>query len=330
MTPFRRALAALDRHWFAPASLRDLAIVRILTFGSQTLVFLWLPIGRARSLGEQLHQASAGGERYAPVVALRALLLPFGQLGAEPPSAEFLTATYGAAIVAGLLATVGLWARPAMLVAAAANLLLVAHHYSYGEYHHAEALMLIALGVLALGPSAAVWSVDAWRRQRRTGVARSDVSPFARWPLRLIQWVIALSYLSAAGAKLATGGLAWFNGYSMAFHYLVLGASGQHEVAALLATLPPRWHILPSVFGWAVEAFFFVAILWPRTAWLFVLGGVALHLGIYVAMGIAFFQTMLLYCVFIESLRRFGPRDLCRRRVGRTPGVRRAAAIATG
>ena len=68
--------------------------------------------------------------------------------------------------------------------------------------------------------------------------------------------------------------------------------------------------------AWLFEALFVVAVLVPRTAWLFVLGGVALHVSVYASMDIAFFQTMLLYGVFVDSLRRYPPR---------LPGVRRHA-----
>lgn len=324
----RRMLVALDCHWFAPASLRGLALVRILAFGSQTLVFLWFPDGRVRSVAEQLLQATAGAPQYVPLPALRLLLLPFGRLAHGPPSTAFLTATFAVAVVAGAMATVGLFARAAMLAAAAANLLIVAHHYSYGEYHHAEALMLIALGVLALGPSAAVWSVDAAWRRRRTGEVPPAESAFARWPLRSIQWTIALTYLSAAGAKLANGGLAWFNGYTMTYHYLTVALSTNRQAAAAMAALPPAWHIAPAAAGWLLEALFFVAILVPRAAWIFLLAGLGLHLGVYATMELAFFQTMVLYCVFAESLRLYGPRWLRPRGRPSHAGVRVAPATA--
>ena len=304
-----RVLALLDRHWFAPASLKDLAFVRIVAFASQTLVFLWYPV----TLREQLLQTTGAPDLYEPLLILRVLLAPFGQLGDTPPSATFLIGVYVVAIVAGVLATIGLFSRGAMLAATAANALLQAHHYSYGEFHHAEALMMIALGALAVGPSAEVWSVDAVRRRRRSGRPLSEMSVFARWPLRLIQWMIALSYLSAAGAKLANGGLAWFNGHTMTFHYVTIAIENDRAVPAYLATLPPALHIAPSVIAWLVEATFFVAILVPRLAWLLVVGGAALHLAVFATMGITFLQNIVLYSVFLESLRLHAPFALFRR-----------------
>lgn len=310
------ALQALDRHWFAPGRLSDLALVRIIAFGSQTGIFLWYPDARVRSLPEQLLQTSAGAHLYDPLPLLRIMLWPFGQLSAGPPEPAFLTTVYVIAVAAGALATIGLFARPAMLAAAAAHALIVAHHYSYGEYHHAEALMIIALGVLALGPSAQVWSVDAARRRRRTGSPNPALSEFARWPLRVVQWLLALSYLSAAMSKLVTSRLSWFNGHTMTFYYTAVALATDREAPAHMATLPPALHILPSIIAWVVEAVFFVAILKPRYTWVVLLFGALLHLTVYATMGIAFFQTLLLYSVFVEHLRLTAgtPRDWLKRR----------------
>lgn len=333
----RRLTAALDRYWFAPASLRDLALARILAFGTQTLLFIVVPGGRLRSFSEQVQQAEADLIAYQPITALKVLLLPWGPWGEVRPSALFLTVTFAVAIVAGVLATVGLYARVAMLCAAAANTLLVAHWYSYGDYHHAEALMIIALNVLAVAPSATVWSVDAarrrgWRRRIRSGAGGSadDSSVFARWPLRLMQWLIALTYLSAAGSKLYYGGPSWVNGYTMTYQFLRVGVSGNREVALFMASLPPWVHIAPSVFALLFELTFVVAVVVPRTAWLYVLAGAGFHLGIYLTMEIAFFQTIVLYCVFIESLRLHWPRFLrvsLRDRPSSTGSPARAGAV---
>lgn len=326
-----RLLSALDRHWFAPASLRDLALVRMLAFGAQTFVFLAFPVGRLRPFSAHVHQATVGAELYEPVAVLRLLLLPFVGWDGGPPGATLLAVAYAVAFVAGVLATVGLFARPAMLVAAAANALVVAHYHSYGEYHHHEALMMIALGVLALAPCARVWSLDARRRRRRADGVRADdvgaddVSPFARWPLRLIQWVMALTYLSAALSKLKVGGLTWFNGYTMTYHFANAGLRRGADLAVWVATLPPELHIVPAAAAFLFELLFFVAILRPRTAWLVLLVGVVFHLSVYATMRISFFQTILLYCVFVEALRLHAPRWL-RASFARTPFGRTSTA----
>jgi hypothetical protein len=320
----QRLITLLDRHWFARASLRDLALVRILAFGSQTLYFV-----HQASLPGQLALARAPESLYRPIVALKALLLPWGGWGDVRPSPSFLAAAWTIAVVAGVLATIGLYARVAMLAAAAANTLLITHWYSYGEFHHREALMIIALGVLALAPSAEAWSVDAARRRRRPRERApepggdGDLSVFARWPLRLIQWLVALTYLSAAWSKLHLGGLRWINGYTLAFHFLSEGVSWERPVALFMASLPPWVHIAPSVLTILFESTFFVAVLVPRTTWIYVLAGIGFHLAIWVTQGPLFLQTIVLYSAFAESLRLYWPTAFrpawARRRQGGRP-----------
>lgn len=326
----RRLLAMLggawDRYWFAPASLRDLALVRILAFGSQTLFFIVVPGASLRSLSRQVARTSMTVTAYEPLPVLKALLLPLGPWGAVRPDAAFLYATFAVAIVAGILATVGLYARVAMLCAALANTLLVAHWYSYGDYHHAEAVMIIALNVLALSPCAAVWSLDAVRRRRAGRAVSPDASVFARWPLRLMQWVIAITYLSAAGSKLVYGGPQWFNGYTMMYHYLGRAMPPGRDVALFLAALPPWTHVVPSILTVCFELTFVVAVLVPRTAWVYVLTGIVFHVVVYVTMGIGFFQTILLYSVFVESLRLYWPAALRLPSITPRPRARSAPA----
>ena len=318
----RRLLSALDRHWFAPASLRDLALVRILAFGSQTLFFIVQPGPGFRPPWRQIELTSMAPAPFKPLTVLKALLLPFGGWGEVRPDADLIAAALVVAFAGGALATVGLFARVTMPAAALANTLLVAHWFSYGDFHHAEALMLIALNVLAIAPSADAWSLDAVRRRRAGREAPPDASVFARWPLRLMQWLLALTYLSAAGHKLAKGGLEWFNGHTMMHHLITAGLQRGRELAFVLAELPPWVHVVPSIFSVLFELTFVVAILVPRTAWLYVLAGTAFQLGVYVAMRIGFFQTILLYSVFAESLRRFPPPALrLPRRLGRRGGA---------
>ena len=58
-----------------------------------------------------------------------------------------------------------------------------------------------------------------------------------------------------------------------------------------------------SVFTMIFEGTFWAAIVVPRTAWLYVSAGIALHLGIFVAQRAPFFTFMALYVVFLPQLR---------------------------
>jgi hypothetical protein len=323
MNLFDRVQRAWGRYWFTPGSLQDLALVRIVVFGSQTLLFLWFPVARIRSATAQIAQATSITAHYQPLPILKLLLLPFGAWGTVRPSAAIIAATFVIAVAAGLCATAGLFSRVTMLAAALANLVLVTHWYSYGDYHHAEALMLIALLVLALSPAGRAWSLDRWLHQRGGASPPSDADTFATWPLRLMQWIIALTYLSAALSKLVYGGFEWFNGTTMLYHFLRVGVGDQRALALYLAGLPPWLHIVPSAIAFLFELTFIVAVLIPRTAWAYVLVGLMFHLAVYESMGIGFFQTMVLYIVFIESIRRYWPVALSRasRNRARNSGV---------
>jgi hypothetical protein len=60
------------------------------------------------------------------------------------------------------------------------------------------------------------------------------------------------------------------------------------------------------------EVGFSVVMLWPRLTWVFVLGGVALHAGIFLLQRAPFPQLIALYVVFLVELRRWRPRENAR------------------
>jgi len=310
-------LRRLHDHWFAPAPLEDLALVRIVLVTAQ-LILLLTPylsdeVGACLGCSVQYQHFLTSVDRsyFDPIPALKLLLLPFGGADARPDP-MFLHAVWVAAVATGVTGLLGAFTRPSLLVFAAANTLLVAHSYSYGEFHHPEALMTIALWTIALGPSGARRSVDELLfrlRFARTAMRfeprprEPSMSDMARWPLRLIQWMFGLIYFSAGICKLANGGLRWLNGYTLAYAVASdgldrgssLGVWFSHQIGALR---------LLSVFTILFELGFFVVLIWPGLTLLFVLAGIAVHVGIYATQRAPFPQLVVLYIVFIEQLRR--------------------------
>jgi uncharacterized membrane protein YphA (DoxX/SURF4 family) len=305
-----RIVRALDRHWFTPGSLHDLALVRIVIVAGQLIL---LP-------GREAHLAfaRASDEMFMALPALKVLLLPFGDWGMRPEPALLETA-WLVAIVSGIAALVGLMTRPALLAFAASNTLLQAHLFSYGSVHHRQAILIIALWILAMVPSGATYSVDSvLRRVRRAGgriFERSRVDAYsehARWPLRLVQWLFVLVYLSAGLSKLVAGGLEWFNGHTLSYYLVRDGWLHGAAPGVWLADTP---FVVPalSVLTVAFEMTFVFAVLVPRLAPFYVLLGLCLHLGIYVTQRAPFFHFMFVYIVFIEPLRQhFLPHALAR------------------
>jgi uncharacterized membrane protein YphA (DoxX/SURF4 family) len=312
-----RWLKRVHDHWFAPAPLEDLALVRI-TLVAMQLALLLVPylsveVGACQGCNPD-YQASLTAihiREFLPIPALKVLLWPLLGWGARP-DAVLLHWVWIATVAAGVLALVGLFTRPSLLMLAAGSTLLVAHAYSYRERHHPEALITIILWTLALAPSGARRSIDHLYSRLRHARGRERLeaappgpalSPHARWPLRLGQWLLVLMYLSAGISKLVNGGPRWLNGYTLAFY---IGDNALERGSALGVWLAQHLLLLQIMsFGAvALELGFGGVLVWPRLVWLFVLAGAGLHTGIYVLQRAPFPQMIALYVVFIGELRK--------------------------
>ncbi len=294
-----------DAYWFRPAASVNLAIVRIILVGVQ-LGFLI-----AMDPLEQLRTFAARPDfLYDPLPVLHVLGWPFS----DNFRASFgvLAAIYSAGLASGVLGLIGLRTNLTLSIFAITCVFLQAYEYSFGDFHHPEAAMLIALSILAVSPCGKVLSVDDLvqrvRRAKRRGQFESVPSiltvrdTFARWPLLLIQWVMALVYLSATISKLVNGGLAWLNGHTLQYYMLrdaerwgvELGIwLGQHHTVLLLL----------SWFTILFEGTFFLALFSSRLRRIYIPLGVALHTGIYLTMAAPFFQYFALYTVFVPWAR---------------------------
>ncbi|HEY8370694.1 MAG TPA: DCC1-like thiol-disulfide oxidoreductase family protein [Thermodesulfobacteriota bacterium] len=295
-----RAWRAWCAYWFRPAPLLDLAAVRVVAVGLQLWLLLRLDHHALFAELDGLPDAL-----YEPLAALRLLTLPFGWR--VRPSGDALHVVYWLTVAAGALALVGWRTNAALAAFTLGNVAIQAYRYSFGEIHHPEALMVLALGLLALAPAGARLSVDDLRRRlalarRERRVVEADPlageSPFARWPLLTVRWLFALIYLSAAWSKLAASGLAWVNGYTLRVYALRDGLRwgsdlgvwlGEQHVVAVLA----------SVGALLFEATFWLVLVVPALAVLYVPLGAAFHAGIYLVQRAPFFQFIALYSVFV-------------------------------
>jgi predicted DCC family thiol-disulfide oxidoreductase YuxK len=296
----------LDRYWFEPARVRDLARLRI------AIVFVLLADAMwPGTLTQQLRLTRLPAEWFDPIPSLKVLMLPFGW-GARPTAAAIVIA-WVACGAAGIGALVGARTRASLFVFATASTFLISHLYSYGIVQHPQAAAMIVLWMLVLTPSGEELSVDAMRArvresaQRKRFEPREAMSRDARWPLRVAQWLLVIIYLSAALWKLTRGRAAWMNGYTMQYYLLVDGST--HHVPLAIALAHSHWiGIASAAVTLLFELTFVACVLFPRMTPAYLATGLGLHAGIWLLMRATFFQLLALYAAFAEPIRESWPR----------------------
>jgi predicted DCC family thiol-disulfide oxidoreductase YuxK len=295
--------ARLAHYWLAPARARDLAWLRIAIVLVVLADVMW-----PGTLTRQLQLTRLPAEWLDPIPSLKVLMLPFGW-GARP-RAGAIVAAWVVCGVAGIGALVGAHTRASLAILAVAATFLLSHLYSYGIVQHSEAAAIIVLWMLILTPSGDELSVDAMRARvaesARSGrFVRSEDearSRDARWPLRVVQWLLVIIYLSAALWKITRGRAEWLNGYTMQYYLLVDGTA--HEVPLAIALAHAHWlGIASAVVTLAFELTFVACVLFPRMAPAYLATGVGLHTGIWLLMRATFFPLLALYVAFAEPIR---------------------------
>ncbi|WP_049561187.1 DCC1-like thiol-disulfide oxidoreductase family protein [Limnoraphis robusta] len=289
-----------NNYWFRPAPLFNLAICRII-FVTFQLIYILKP----DYFNNILNRASWPDAVYTPLPFVQLLTLPFGW--SEPPPDIFLFAIYWITVGTGLFALLGFKTNLSLIPFSLGCLWMQKYLYSFGKYHHPEALMMMALFVLALSPSGRVLSIDdigkriqfnLKKRKFETFNIVEENSSFARWPLLFVQWMFALVYLSAGLAKLTNDGLDWFNGYTLQYYLLTDGLRWGSDLGVWLAH-NHTMAVLSSLMAVGFEATFFLVLIFPQLVWIYIPLGASLHIGIYLAQRAPFFQFIALYAVFI-------------------------------
>lgn len=289
-------------YWFAPGSLFTLAFTRVVIVGFQ---IFWLLI---TGFAQHLYTLSQMSDfLYAPLPVLQVMIAPLGTHW-RPPH-DVMMVVFWATILVGITSVLGLRTNFSLLLFALGNLFMQAYVYSFNEFHHPDAVLIIALFALALGPSGAVFSLDDLWRQQREAASRQQfrrinilerTSPYARWPLLLMQWLFVLVYLSAAISKLTGGhgGLEWANGYTLRTYMLMDGLRWDSGLGLWLS----QYQLMAIVFSWLTlifEATIILPVIFPMLRWLYLPFGLAFHTSIYLIQRAPFFQWCATYAVFV-------------------------------
>jgi hypothetical protein len=286
-----------NAYWFRSAPCIDLAVVRILAVAC----VLYAPLWSGSSLIFQFEQLwSLPDPIYDPITLLRIFLIPWG--ADFRPDPAFMTVVYYVTLGAAVCSLIGLATNISLLVLTVGYAFIFAYVYSHGDFHHGQAAMVIALGILALSPSGRVLSLDRLIAGRRSHVPQDSLameSEFAGWPIRLMQWMFVLMYASAALSKLVfISGSEWLNGFTL--QYFMIRETLRH--GTLLGGWLSQYYYLALLLQYLVVGFqatFVLAVIFPRLRWLYVPAGLAFHMGNWLTLNAPFPEWIALYAVFI-------------------------------
>ena len=189
---------------FRPAPLFDLAVCRLFIIGYQLSILGPLTDGMV-SYTSVLDSPSF---LYRPMLILQFMLFPFG--AGYQPTLQLITIVYWVTVIACICALVGFRYKLSAWIMAIGSVFLHAHMHSYGEHHHPDALLIIALVLLAMSPAGKELSVDDVLAKAKSGIrsVRAYVrqlgeatDAFARWPLIVVRVLFGLVYLDAGLSK---------------------------------------------------------------------------------------------------------------------------------
>jgi hypothetical protein len=279
----------IRRFWNAPAAATDLAVLRIAVLA----LLLVLP-----RIPEAVRLSGFSPDVRVPPGGMPWLLdvVPASQATVRPLALVFL--------VACALALVGLWTRPALIVAAVLGLWLLGIPQFYGKvshYHH----VWWALALLAASPAGDALSVDSLRRAwRRPHLAPPRDLTGVRYgrPLRLLWLLLAMTYLFPGLWKYASAGWDW--AFSDNLRFVLYEHWGRLDgyTSPLPIDRAPFTEIA-GVFTIVFELAFLLILFSPRLRpWLAGVG-LAFHNANFLFLRLGFFTLQTLYVSFVPWQR---------------------------
>jgi hypothetical protein len=309
MNIVRRFTRAWHRFWFAPSAPRNLAAARIIIAAHALWILLSRDLPGISALDAALWEAVPPSRSWR-------FLLFHGHAGLEY--------TLQTLAIAALLAVLlGIAVRVAALAAA-----LLLYHlapletviWTPSPYERGFEVAVLALVILAVSPCADAWSVRA-RASRRDSAdagasrAASDAAAAAagdyRWPLRLMQVLVAQIYLFSGWSKLFRAGPEWVAADNLRRWLLAFQQQDQIAVFTTLGSwIADRPALCLAAALGALIVDFGVAggLFIARLRRLAIGAAVAFHAAILFAMNIAFLNLpqLLIFVDWDGVARRFG------------------------
>jgi hypothetical protein len=245
---------------FAPGDPRRLAALRI---GLCALAAARLMSPMFLGLADQ------PTELFRPISFMRAF--------AEMPSREIVAVLQPVGIIALVLAAVGFRSRFFLPLGWACAVFLHGMETSIGKVVHHDLLPLLAMMPLLLAQTDAAWSI---------GPRRPVPAGWNGWPVRTASLFVAGAYVFTGLAKVVFSGPAWVFGDTLRNAlYASSDGRGGNAVALFVADRPLIAHVAAAgVLLFELTAW--LPVVRPHTAGLYVAAAVAIHGGIWFAMGL--------------------------------------------
>ncbi len=280
--------ASWNRFFFGPRDVRPVALMRM----GVGLITAWMLLERVA-----VARSALSDEGWLPTDAAAQLMDPlhwsvFHVIDAPGAVAAILLL---GGVSAGLF-TLGLFTRPAGLLAFV--VLASTHVRNPAVLYGADSVARIWMFYLLLMPCGRAWSIDAIRRRVRSG-GRAFLAPaptMEAWPVRLLQFQVALIYLTTGISK--SYGTDYHEGTAL-WYALANPTYSRFDplLEPVFATAAPVLALLTIVTLWWELAFAFM-VLFRRSRTLALGIGVFVHGGIFVALQIQFWGPLMLLSYF--------------------------------
>lgn len=284
--------AAWHQYWFAPAAPDNLAVCRILFYGSFFLFYTFLT-----RFGDFAAWGHVSPVFWKPVWSFSVLGLP--QL--PVPVLLGLQQIWKAAL---LLSCFGLFTRMSTTVSAFLGFYLLGLPQNFGKIHHYDALLVFALLIMATSRCGDRFSVDEWLASHHVRGPRPAEPPAAwppsgeyTWPVKAMWLVMSLVFFAAALAKLKHSGLGWVTGDSMSIwlvqhQYHIANTDPFTTWGPRIAQIRGLPHLLAAT-SIALELGYPLAMFSRRARWIFVPGVALMQLSIHALLGPSFEQQII-------------------------------------
>jgi len=192
----------------------------------------------------------------------------------------------------------GIFTRTSTVSSFVLGIYLLGLPHNFGKINHSDALVVIALGIMAVSRCGDACSLDRLLCRVRQRGGSSAEQPRASgeytWPVRAVWVMLALIFFAAGVSKLRHSGLEWIFSDNLA--NLLISANDTHTVLISLGPYATQYSWLPQMVAAgtvALELSYPLALFSRRARWIIVPGMFFMQVGIRIFMGVIFYQFLI-------------------------------------